>query len=343
MKKLLKSLLVLALVFALVMPTALAANPGEVEVPTAITEVGLSKVYQKIGEDAYFNGETLEFNISSVLPTTNVQNLEVHKGVEGMLTFSNKTTKLTKDLKDDDFLGTQDEKVFEYKLTDKLIVNPEMATAPGLYGFKVTETNSTLDGVTNDETLERLVYVGIAVNKNGEYIVESIIAGDNEKANLDYTNKFETNNVTITKVTTGSQGDRNKEFPVEITVEGQEHDKYTVYVDDTKQDATYTTGEVIKVKVKNNTKIEIRGLTKGDSYSIKEKDLDGYVSSLGLNADVVGESKVLEDQQGDLEVINTLEGTIPTGVIETVAPFALMIVIALGFAVVYFRKREIEA
>lgn len=122
-------------------------------------------------------------------------------------------------------------------------------------------------------------------------------------------------------------------FEFTITVKGAEGEKYA-----TNKGVVFESGIPQTVILGHDESIVIYGLSENDTYTVVENDPGEYTAT-----GEVKEALAMGKDDKTVTVINTLDTTIPTGVIETVAPFALMIVAALGFAVVYFRKRNIEA
>lgn len=86
--------------------------------------------------------------------------------------------------------------------------------------------------------------------------------------------------------------------------------------------------------------VTIYGLSANDEYQVTEDDAntDGYTTTYeSCNEDEAG---AMGTDDVTATVTNTRETTPPTGVIMTIAPYALMVVLAGAFAVVFLTRRN---
>lgn len=186
--------------------------------------------------------------------------------------------------------------------------------APGIYRYKITETESTAPGITDDSEIVRTLDVYVHYRDGSEEILEvagyalyegvpSTDVDYAEKGHAGqaatdtksdgYVNEYTTYDLTLTKTVTGNQGDRDKYFA--FTVKIEDAVAGTVYtvdlsgadekptVDGVQQtnskSLTATDGTVTATYyLKHNQSIVIQGLTTGTEYEIKETDYsgDGY-------------------------------------------------------------------
>ena len=149
--------------------------------------------------------------------------------------------------------------------------------------------------------------------------------------------------LTITKIVTGSFGDRNKAFTFTLSVEGAEaEDEYSWSKNGIQQDEslqsdsefTMKHGDVIKIMLPVNTNI-----------TITENNLP-YSTSFKLNDDASspGNTKsfaLYEDST--LEITNSLNAIIPTGIFHTEAGTVIFVISAfflLAFFVIIIRRHK---
>ena len=251
-------------------------------------------------------------------------------------------------------------------------------TEPGIYRYVITETG-TNQAVTNDTNDKRYLDVYVT-DDNGELKVSGYIlhATDSEVGMGDsqgsdgkqtdnksqgFTNTYDTSNLTFKKEVSGNQASHDKYF--EFTVEIKDAVPGTVYnVDIT--GATATSGGNAATIAANANKANVTQLTVGADGKVTQKfylQHGQYITIQGIAKDstyTVTENK--EDYKSEAAVVegykdpttgtvvstdlntsylNTREGTIPTGVIMTVAPFAAVTLLGgLGFAKLSMKKRR---
>lgn len=160
---------------------------------------------------------------------------------------------------------------------------------------------------------------------------------------------YATHNLTVSKKIEGNQANMDGSWDMIITITGQEGDVF----------ATNVTGEVLrvekqednsyqvttKVSLGNGQSFVIYGLSAGDNYKVKEDkaNTDGYATTVTVNG--VANTNIEPTgttASGDVTVAytNTKQVNTPGGVIMTIAPYALMVVLAGAFAVVFLTRRN---
>lgn len=160
----------------------------------------------------------------------------------------------------------------------------------------------------------------------------SVGAGLTEK---DFRIHVKVKKLTVEKIVGGNMGDTNQDF----TFTGG-----TIYTNDTKK--TKVTNEfTLKHGQKKTFKLKV-----GDDVSITEDSVAGYETSykVGNSTAVKGNkydySKVETNRPDEVTVTFTNDKTIqpPNGIITTIAPYAIMVVLAAGAGVyfVYSRRRR---
>lgn len=244
-----------------------------------------------------------------------------------------------------------------YTETGTLAVDDSVFEAPGVYHYVVSQAQGTYEGIAYDTTTYD-VYLYVVNNDDYSdlYVAHavSIKNGETGKSDIQFVNDYgktsdTTHDVTVTKQVTGTHGNTTtQDFTFNVSVAGGANEIYKVVVKNTAGAAedvrTITSGaEPIQVSIKHTGSITIYGLSATDSYTISEtngKDL-GYTvtnnkSEDGLGGTVTG---VTTRDGENYTVTNHKDASTPTGVIMNVAPYALMVVIAVAGVAVFMRKR----
>ena len=203
-------------------------------------------------------------------------------------------------------------------------------------GTDDTYTSSALDCWSMDATYT-VVEEGFEVEgydrTGGDTTVRGKIEGRNRDATATFTNTYTPSNRTITlkKVVGGNMGDTNKEFQFNVS-----------------KNATMSGNG----KLKDNGETTITAKV-GETVTITEDDYtsDGYTTTATATEGVNGEYKdhsytftVTKDMSASTIITFTNTKTIqpPNGIITTIAPYAIMVVLAAGAGVyfVYSRRRR---
>lgn len=255
--------------------------------------------------------------------------------------------------------------VYRYTLT-------ETAAAVGSAVTNDANASRTLDVYVEDDTehpgtLKVSSYVLHADNGTG------LITDDDAKSD-GFTNKYGTHNLTFSKTVSGNQASRDKWFKVTLTITGATAGtKYTVDL----SQAEISTGETVNTATKaeyagqtnpntftaaegtvtqafyvqDGDTIVVKGLAAGTKYTLTEdqEDYKPSVAKTSTDADVAvnavnnGVTDTVTGITADTTVAftNTKTGTIPTGVLMSVAPYVIIggIVLA-GIAAMSLRKRR---
>lgn len=247
----------------------------------------------------------------------------------------------------------------DYVVEGNIVVKKEAYNTPGIYHYTVKEKipaeNDKYEGITYD-TNEYDLYVFAEVDTNGKIQIASIIAVKNgDKVDLGFTNDYgktndTTHDVKIVKEVTGNMGDKaNDAFNFTVGVNGQAGELYKVVYAATSTAAPTTTsvtsGSTIKIEgIKDTGYIQIFGLTANDTYTVTEDNYStsGYKTYVGTDKTTENRTatgKVTADNTS-VTVENRKDNASPTGVIMTIAPYALMVVLAGAFAVVFLTRRN---
>lgn len=226
---------------------------------------------------------------------------------------------------------------------------------PGTYYYDITETGS-YDGMTYVSAARKYVVI---IDSKGEVLSQGFVKWNEtkreyEKDTGDFVNAYNTKNLTITKKVEGTAGDKNKEFSFTVTITNKNTNVaewYRVVKGDSSiviKDGTYT------FTLKDSESITFTGLSENDSYTVTEGD---YVTSDKYNAPTakLGSANLdmtkgnegytasvtkMGTTANDVTVTNKKDFATPGGVIMTIAPYALMVVLAGAFAVVFLTRRN---
>lgn len=212
-------------------------------------------------------------------------------------------------------------------------------TEPGVYRYVITETGSN-QAVTNDTNTTRIVDVYVNNNSDGGveivgYVLHADANSMDENKSQGFTNDYDTSNVTVRNEVTGNQSSHDKyfEFTVNITdaVAGTVYDvdlsNADVSSDSNTNPSQLTVGSDGTVTqtfyLKHGQEITINGIAKSSKYSVTENADDYDATAAGVSGYVDAVSGTIESTDIKTSYLNEKSGTIPTGVIMNVAPFAV--------------------
>lgn len=227
---------------------------------------------------------------------------------------------------------------------------------PGIYRYSVAEVKGQTKGVTYDETkyqLDVYVYYDEGAGKNiAKYVVPSEKDSTNKKP-IQFNNKLKTTSLTVNKIVTGNAGERDREFDFTLDlIPNAEFEKGKTLTftkqgkDKTKTDVVATIGEPTNFKLKDGESLTFDKLPIGISYKVNETKVEGYTTSAKLTDGkkdaatyTLGTEQKSDETADVIDVTNNKEGIIPTGVVNTIAPFAALAIVAIGGSL-YFVKRK---
>ena len=250
----------------------------------------------------------------------------------------------------------------ESDTTQQVTVNfPEGTfTAPGIYRYKITESGSGLPGFSDDENNDRYLDVVVTADGSGfgfaynflklpaEYGSDAYNEG--AKSN-EFRDTFTTHDFGFSKAVDGNAGDHNKTFAFTLNISDALPGEYTVTSNGIEgAPTTITIGEggtyTGTFNLKHGSSFSIVGLNDGAVCTVRE-DEDGYEPSFTVNdadeteSDTTGAITLEADTTVDFT--NSLSMTVPTGVLLTIAPFAVGLFLFGALAVFFVaRKRQYE-
>lgn len=173
-----------------------------------------------------------------------------------------------------------------------------------------------------------------------------------------YVNEYETHNLSFNKTVTGNQGSKDKYFAFTVTISGAvAGTRYDVDISGAEATSGQTSatiaenqgqanveeltvgadGSVTQVfYLKHGQSITIKGLAQGTNYSITEnaEDYKSTVTDSGNGA--------IASSDETVSFVNERSGVVPTGVMLTVIPGAVIVLIAIAALVLLSRKKKEE-
>ena len=237
-------------------------------------------------------------------------------------------------------------------------------TKPGVYRYEVTETNDSLPGVTYDADPIRYLDVFVVAGENDVLSVSKYVfrkAATNIGTNGEYVenpdvksagyiNSLTQYDFEFTKTIAGNQGDKNKRFDFTLNITGANPGTYPIVTNNVTDNPTSITvdanGTATGVySLTSGSTVQVIGLNKGAVCTVTENALDYTAThSLDNGTAVSGNSsgEVTLNSNHSVAFTNTRNGIIPTGVIMTIAPFAIGICVfgAIIIFIISRRKRR---
>ena len=236
---------------------------------------------------------------------------------------------------------------------------------PGVYRYEISEIipNPELPGVVYD-TPTRYLDVFVVADENNVLSVHSYVlrdaatnigidgkyVTDSDKKSAGYTNSLTQYGFDFSKTIGGNQGDKNKRFDFTLNISGANPGVYPVIANDVTDNPTSITviangTATATYKLTNGSTVKIVGLNEEAKCTVTENAED-YTATHSLDgADAVsgsssGEITLLADHS--VAFTNTRTGIIPTGIIMTIAPFAVGILVFGGVIafIIYKRKKR---
>ena len=242
----------------------------------------------------------------------------------------------------------------------------------GIYRYVITETNPTVAGletgnantiyldvyVTNEEGTRAITYYQMSTSD-----AAPTYAQDNNKTPT-YTAKFTedtdtytTYTLTVTKNVEGAMADMTQEFSIDVDFTGlSAGTKVKVDGVQTANGASADGALSVNKSLGDNESMTITGVPADAVYTVVENiaKTEGYTTTATVqqgtgtattaNVTVADTTQTVAQQtmgknDNAVVVTNTKNAVNPTGIILNVAPYALMVVIALAGVVVFLRKR----
>lgn len=231
-------------------------------------------------------------------------------------------------------------------------VNIDEFSHAGVYKYTVSEVNGGFAGVTYT-TETKTLYVYIINGEDGlEVSYTELVDAEGTKTNT-FTNDYGTSttddtlhDVLLTKNIEGDGANLSETFDFSLVVTGDELDeKFLVTFSDNRDAITLESGVPQTVALGNGVTATIWGLSSGDIYTITEVDggTDGYTTTVtgeSFETDTYTVTGVMGNNDQDITYTNNRDASTPTGIVTDIAPYALMVVVAVAALVLFLGKRR---
>lgn len=233
----------------------------------------------------------------------------------------------------------------EYVENDATITVDDTGLEPGIYYFTISEVRGTVEGVSyTGESKKLAVYVYGDGTATQYMFIETKEDGTESKVDGTFINSYvNTADLTIGKTVTGEFGNKNKEFEFTLMINGvaQVNKTYDKVDSNGIKTGTVTTDANGKFKLKHGEKIVVPNLQAKDTYEVTEDNYPGYTTTTeGSTSSDMKHATQLTSADKSVEFTNNADANPATGVIMTIAPYALMVVLAGAFAVVFLTRRN---
>lgn len=228
----------------------------------------------------------------------------------------------------------------------------ETYKSSGYYFYKFKENKGNTAGVTyNDNTY----YIRVAVaydSSSSTYEVKNIaIMNEQMEKTAGIENDYSAGEIAIEKVVTGNMANNDETFDVTVTFKPAEGTKLKSEIissinDNSLGEVTISGNEdemKATFKVKAGTKVSFKNLPEGVTYTVEEKQANGYdVPSYKINGTSGKNEGTIEGGKSDSVIItNNRQGEIDNGVFMNNLPYLLILAFAGACGVVFVvRKRH---
>ena len=369
MKRRFTTALVMLLAFALLIGTTAITASAE----TTYTPIGGSTSFVKnlvVDSDANIPNVSFTYSIrrGTAIPATEstieILTSDTGGGTIGTATFSNADTAsaLPGLPTDADHSNPTTGKKYVQKSVSITLPNTSF-TKPGVYRYEISETNSNLPGVTYDSNPTRYLDVFVVADKNDMLSVSKYVfrkaatnigtdgkyVTNSDEKSAGYINELTQYDFEFSKTIAGNQGDKNKRFDFTLNITGANPGTYPIIANDVEDNPTSitvgangtATGEY---SLTNGSTVKVIGLNAGAVCTVTE-DAEDYTATHSLDSGnaVSGNSSgnVTLNSDHSVAFTNTRNGIIPTGIIMTIAPFAIGIcVFGAVFIFIICRKKR---
>lgn len=301
------------------------------------------------------DGNSVDGSTTTNNDGTTTVNLPIYAGV-GKPTIAETTISANEDVKSD-----------EVSATSEIDFSNVKFTKPGIYRYEISNTDQSDSAYTGDFGATKRLDISVINSNTGLVIDAATLSGMDDKGQIKKVDGFDFNYATtfvkFTKNVEGNQGDQNKLFDFNVKLENvvSNATSVDVYLPGAITATSLTSNDNFTktYQLKHNQTITIENIPAGASFSVSENksnlDADGYQAKLsndditnksGVSMKAVTVDKTIYDEfsksnlgEGTtFTIINTKEGSVPTGVIFAVAPFAIGAVAIAAFVILKVRK-----
>lgn len=232
----------------------------------------------------------------------------------------------------------------------------------GIYRYIISEKDGSYEDLTYSTVSYYVdVYVtnqssGTGTNPTaaaGLKVTKADGTGDFKVSGMDFLNDYtkSTNpnihNLLVTKIISGNQADMGAEFEFEVTINSSQSGEQYYWSTTGGDTGTATAGNKFNVNLSHNETLTVFGLSSTDTYEVNEVGagneneygINGYKTTV-VDSGFTATTDNTPSENAKVEVTNTRDGSVPTGIIMSAAPFAGMIGLGGIFAGLFFRKKR---
>lgn len=237
----------------------------------------------------------------------------------------------------------------------------------GIYRYVITESDPTVAGLNTDGA--NTIYLDVYVVNSGDvreiahYIMTTSDAAptydENKVPTYATGSKFSgdedaytTYSLTVTKNIEGTMADKTATFSIDVDFTNLSNGT-KVTVDGAQSDAAAGQALSVNKSLGDNVSMTITGVPADAVYTVVENLSSNEGYTVTYKADNGEENRATYDNGAyttvnaqnmnaanrNVTVINTKTATTPTGIVMNIAPYALMVVIAVAGVAVFMRKR----
>ena len=349
LKKTIRRLGALAMVLAMAV-SVFAVNASAVAGETSYSVTKDVVIKKTISMDANAKVPNGEFTFALTPSETKWENMEY--SAKDIATANADAVKLT-----DNNIKSSPADTANADLTNTATISVDASKflQPGIYVWEVKETGTYADGAT---CADQTKYLIVSIIRDGDMLKVAsaglVTTLKDTSKNDNFVNVYASKKLDMTKTVVGLMGDKSKEFDFTVVITSSDANKeYAVVIADDKTGTTRlvsaTPTKVTKdgkttytysVKMKHDGALTIYGLAGDDSWSVTETPVAGYTTNVNNSDPATNVANGDAKDNGTANFENTATSSPATGVIMTIAPYALMVVLAGAFAVVFLSRRN---
>lgn len=246
--------------------------------------------------------------------------------------------------------------------TDGYITVDTSSATAGVYQYSVTEssTNKTTNGITTEGNYQPTRYLIVVVNNDRVVTNAYLFTADDRDVSyktegwmasggVDNYDLYETVDVTVEKVITGTYADPTHPFEFTFMVNCENGSKVTIEGADKLMKSSFTkflaSGDRAVIQnVPKNATSTLTVTEKNDTYNTYEVTTTNLETNLNRNemvagADAGGTTANITDNM-TIRFTNNLPDLSPTGLVLRVAPYAIVVAAGAALVVVSRRRKE---
>lgn len=225
---------------------------------------------------------------------------------------------------------------------DVTVTLPEYGSV-GIYTYTITENAGSTPGVTYYSRPIRLVVT--VIESDGKLRIAAVHTEAEGEAKSDsFPNTYSAGDLSVAKTVAGNLGDTDKYFCVSVTLTGEEGISYPSpcaitggsYEDNPE---SMSVGGTAQIYVRHGDTVTVKNVPYGVTYTVTEDDYpaEGYVTEHSFS----DTAKTVDSALDTVDILNTKGVNVDTGIFLDLAPYLILLVVALcGFAFLILSRRR---